>query len=242
MNQSTLTASDDDIIPAINSRPFPLCGTALSFIESSHHLSVTYLPLSATAFATMAKHLNSAVAVLMAVACVLPSLAVAARNVAAGKQGFVVQGRVFCDTCRAGFETPVSTYTVGEGFPSMQAIIFLSTVTLMCCAGAKVRIECRSKATGAKTCNFEGTTDLTGTYNILVADEHEHEICESVLVSSPESRCKTPLQGRERARVFLSRNNGIASDTRYANSLGFQKDTPLSVCAELLKTYEQYEV
>ncbi|RWW57099.1 hypothetical protein BHE74_00036136 [Ensete ventricosum] len=173
MDHSTLTASDDNTIPAINSRPFPLCGTALSFIESSHHFSVTYLPLSATPFATMAKHLNSAVAVLMAVACVLPSLAVAARNVAAGKQGFVVQGRVFCDTCRAGFETPVSTYTVGEGFPSMQAIIFL---------------------------------------------------------------------GRERARVFLSRNNGIASDTRYANSLGFQKDTPLSVCAELLKNYEQYEV
>ncbi|KAJ8498550.1 hypothetical protein OPV22_009102 [Ensete ventricosum] len=119
----------------------------------------------------MAKHLNSAVAVLMAVACVLPSLAVAARNVAAGKQGFVVQGRVFCDTCRAGFETPVSTYTVG----------------------AKVRIECRSKATGAKTCNFEGTTDHT----VQKVDARPH------------------------SRV---------------------KDTPLSVCAELLKNYEQYEV
>ncbi|CAL9073319.1 unnamed protein product [Musa textilis] len=220
METPTLTASDDNIVPASKSRPFPVCGTAVGFLESSHHFSVTVLSLSTTASATMAKHPISAVAAVLAVACVLPSLTVAARNVAAGKQGFVVQGRVFCDTCGAGFETPVSTYT----------------------AGAKVRIECRSKATGAKTCKVEGTTDHTGTYNILVADEHEHEICESVLVSSPESRCKTPLQGRERARVFLSRNNGIASDTRYANSLGFQKDTPMSVCAELLKTYEQYEV
>lgn len=46
-------------------------------------------------------------------------------------------------------------------------------------AGPNVRVECRSKATGTKTCSFDGTTDHTGTYNILVADEHEHEICES---------------------------------------------------------------
>ena len=104
-------------------------------------------------------------------------------------------------------------------------------------------VECRSRITGAKTCSFDGTTDHTGTYNILIADEHDdHEICESVLVSSPESGCKTVLRGRERARVFLSRNNGIASDTRFANSLGFTKDTPLSICTQLLKKYEQYEV
>ena len=103
-------------------------------------------------------------------------------------------------------------------------------------------VECRSRITGAKTCSFDGTTDHTGTYNILIADEHDdHEICESVLVSSPESGCKTALQGRERAPVFLSHNNGIASDTRFANSLGFLKDTSLPVCTELLKSYEQYE-
>ncbi|CAL9090815.1 unnamed protein product [Musa textilis] len=110
---------------------------------------------------------------------------------------------------------------------------------------ANVRVECRSEATGTKTCSIDGTTDHTGTYNILVAAderEHEHEICESMHISSPENGCKTTLQGRERARVFLSHNNGIASNTRYVNSLGFQKDTPLPACTELLKSYEQYEV
>lgn len=106
------------------------------------------------------------------------------------------------------------------------------------CIGAKVKVECRRKATGETTSSFEGTTDHTGTYNILVDGEHEDEICESVLISSPESGCKATLQGREKAPLFLSHNNGIASATRYANALGFQKDTPLPVCAQLLKAYE----
>ncbi|THU44612.1 hypothetical protein C4D60_Mb02t09210 [Musa balbisiana] len=145
---------------------------------------------------------------MFAVACVL-----AERDVAGVKRGFVAQGRVLRDTCRAGFETPASTYI----------------------RGAKVRVECRSKVIGTTICCFEGTTDHTGTYNILVADEHENEICESVLISSPASRCKTALQGRERTQVFLTHNNGIASDTRYTNSLGFLKDSPLPVSAQLLQ-------
>ncbi|URD88146.1 hypothetical protein MUK42_27283 [Musa troglodytarum] len=59
---------------------------------------------------------------------------------------------------------------------------------------SEVRIKCRSKVIGSTVCSFEGTTDHTGTYNILVANEHENGICESVLISSPASRCKTALQ------------------------------------------------
>ncbi|RRT83686.1 hypothetical protein B296_00012164 [Ensete ventricosum] len=44
------------------------------------------------------------------------ALALAACDVGGVKRGFVVQGRVFRDTCRAGFETPASTYIRGEGF------------------------------------------------------------------------------------------------------------------------------
>lgn len=108
--------------------------------------------------------------------------------------------------------------------------------------GAKVRVECRARATGAETCSFEGVTDATGTYKILVADEHEHEICESVLVESPDHACNKIVDGREKASVFLTRNNGIASDVRYANAMGFQKDTPLAFCASLMKQYEEYGV
>ncbi|KAG1334549.1 pollen-specific protein C13 [Cocos nucifera] len=115
----------------------------------------------------------------------LPAAVSGARDVkAAANRGFVVEGCVFCDTCRAGFETPKTTY---------------------------------------------------------IADEHEHENCESVLVSSPVKGCDKILAGRERAPVFLTHNNGIASDKRFANSLGFQKDIPVAGCARLLEMYQQYE-
>ena len=132
---------------------------------------------------------------------------------------FTVKGRVFCDTCRAGFETPATTYL----------------------QGAKVRVECRGGA-AAKLCSYDGVTDHSGTYNIFVADEHEHETCEVRLVSSPDESCNTEVLGREKAPVFLSHNNGIASDTRLANALGYQKNSPQSFCAELMKQYQQDEV
>lgn len=49
--------------------------------------------------------------VLMAL-CVLPAL-VSARPM---RSNFIVQGRVYCDTCRAGFETSASTYIHGIYF------------------------------------------------------------------------------------------------------------------------------
>ncbi|XP_072984394.1 pollen-specific protein C13-like [Typha latifolia] len=156
-------------------------------------------------------------AAVVVVLCAISAHVSEARDL---KQGFVVQGRVFCDTCRAGFETPATTYI----------------------AGAKVSVECRSKTSGAKTGSYNGVTDHTGTYNILIAKEHENEICESVLISSADSGCASLVKGRERARVFLTRNNGIATDFRFANALGFQKDTPVAGCAQLLKMYEENEV
>ncbi|KAK3157435.1 hypothetical protein QOZ80_2AG0122200 [Eleusine coracana subsp. coracana] len=157
---------------------------------------------------------------LAAALCALAATAASAsRDLRAPRAGFIVRGHVWCDTCKAGFETPASTYI----------------------AGAKVRVECESKTTGVKTCSFEGHTDSTGMYNILVADEHEHELCESVLVSSPDMACAKAVAGRERAPVFLTNNNGVTSNVRVANALGFQKDVALSGCSEILKIYEEVE-
>ncbi|ONK75526.1 uncharacterized protein A4U43_C03F17810 [Asparagus officinalis] len=109
-------------------------------------------------------------------------------------------------------------------------------------SSAKVRVQCRTRATSEKTCSFDGVTDATGTYKILVADEHEHDICESVLISSPDGSCQKIVQGRERAQVFLTHNNGMASDTRFANALGFERKTPFAFCAQLMKQYEEVDV
>ncbi|KAM0842777.1 hypothetical protein ACQ4PT_058137 [Festuca glaucescens] len=143
---------------------------------------------------------------LAAVLCALAASSVSAtRDLRSRRTQFVVRGNVWCDTCRAGFETPASTYIAGT-----------------------------------KDSSFKGHTDHTGTYNIPVDDEHEHELCESVLVSSPEMGCAKIVDGRERAPVFLN-NNGVASNIRLANALGFQKDIPLAACAQILKMYEEVD-
>jgi hypothetical protein len=38
----------------------------------------------------------------------------ASRDLRPRRAGFVVRGRVWCDTCLAGFETPASTYIAGN--------------------------------------------------------------------------------------------------------------------------------
>lgn len=48
---------------------------------------------------------------LLVALCVLPALVSAGRPVS---QPFVLQGRVYCDTCRAGFETSATTYIAGN--------------------------------------------------------------------------------------------------------------------------------
>ncbi|XP_008245042.1 PREDICTED: protein DOWNSTREAM OF FLC-like [Prunus mume] len=147
--------------------------------------------------------------------CVLPGL-VSARTLG---NPFHIQGRVYCDTCRCGFETTATTYI----------------------PGATVRIECKYRNTLQLAYSVEGETDTTGTYNILVEDDHEDQICESVLVSSPVNDCKSADPGRNRANVVVTRYNGVVKDKHYANNMGFFKDQPLAGCEELLKQYLNYD-
>ncbi|KAL6227789.1 hypothetical protein ACLB2K_001745 [Fragaria x ananassa] len=157
---------------------------------------------------------SRAVLVLLAL-CVLPAL-VSAKIL--GKP-FHVQGRVYCDTCRCGFETSATIYI----------------------AGATVGIKCMNRNSMSLAYSVEGVTDQTGTYNILVEDDHEDQICESVLVSSPISDCKSADPGRSRANVVLTRFNGVVKTKRFANNMGFFKDQALPECTELLKQYLNYD-
>ncbi|KAJ3697218.1 hypothetical protein LUZ61_000923 [Rhynchospora tenuis] len=136
--------------------------------------------------------------------------------VAAERPTFTVEGRVYCDTCRAGFETSATTYI----------------------SGAKVRLECRHFSDGKIEHQVDGVTSENGTYAIELKDNHEKEICEIVLVQSPLSTCAEIPKGRDRASVLLA-DGGLSSNVRYANALGFLKYTPLSVCADVLKKYNE---
>ncbi|CAA6656427.1 unnamed protein product [Spirodela intermedia] len=131
---------------------------------------------------------------LLSVVALCSALFAVAATAAADSPSFVVEGRVFCDTCRAGFETTATEYL----------------------AGAKL------------VHTVEGTTDATGTYHLKVADDHEDELCEVVLVESPT----------DRARILLTHNSGLATNVRLANSLGFLKEEPLPSCGVLLAQYQ----
>ncbi|XP_059631411.1 pollen-specific protein C13-like [Cornus florida] len=154
--------------------------------------------------------------ILMLALCVLPALVSATRPVA---NPLTVEGRVYCDTCRAGFETSATTYI----------------------SGAKVRVECKNRRTQDLMYSTEGETDSTGTYKISIKEDHGDQLCDAVLVSSPNSDCAKADPGRDRARVILTRYNGIVSDTRFANSMGFMMDQPMSWCNQLLQQYQEFD-
>ncbi|KAG7552434.1 hypothetical protein ISN45_Aa06g030350 [Arabidopsis thaliana x Arabidopsis arenosa] len=155
-------------------------------------------------------------AVLLVVLCFLPVLAIAARP---NKNPFVVQGRVYCDNCLAGFETPASTYI----------------------HGAVVRLECKDRRTMELTYSHEARTDSTGSYKILVNEDHDDQFCDAMLVRSSQLRCSTVSPGHDRARVTLTRFNGIASDDRFANNMGFLRDAAMPGCADIMKQYQETE-
>uniref|UniRef100_A0A6N2MYW4 Pollen-specific protein C13 n=1 Tax=Salix viminalis TaxID=40686 RepID=A0A6N2MYW4_SALVM len=150
---------------------------------------------------------------LLLALCVLPAL-VSARP---GRNPYAVQGRVYCDTCLAGFETPKTTLI----------------------AGARVKLECRDRKTQDLVYSKEGTTGSTGTYTITVDEDHRDQVCDAMLVSSPRKDCSSPSSGRDRARVILTSYIRLASTTRYANSMGFMAAQPMSGCTELLRSYQE---
>ncbi|KAK7302933.1 hypothetical protein RJT34_13830 [Clitoria ternatea] len=129
---------------------------------------------------------------------------------------FVVEGKVYCDTCRIQFLTKLSEYL----------------------PGATVRVECK-EAENSKNVTFQKdvVTDARGDYKVQVHGDHEQDLCEVVLVKSPRPDCaeidrESHLQ--QAARISLTKNNGMLSSVRQANPLGFLKKERLPGCPELL--------
>ncbi|KAJ1262177.1 hypothetical protein BS78_09G087800 [Paspalum vaginatum] len=133
---------------------------------------------------------------------------------------FVVTGRVYCDNCRAGFETNVSHNI----------------------AGATVQMECRHFETQELHHKSEATTDAGGWYRLEVEDDHQEEICEVMVIKSPEADCAEIERFRDRSRIPLTRNNGIEQrGIRYANPIAFFRKEPLKNCGEILRKYDLYD-
>ncbi|KAI0510170.1 hypothetical protein KFK09_010770 [Dendrobium nobile] len=128
---------------------------------------------------------------------------------------FQVEGRVYCDNCRAGFVTNITEYI----------------------EGATVALECKHFESDAVEHSIEAVSGAGGYYTISVPNDHEEEVCYVKLLKSPRADCAEFVENRDQARILLTENSGQANNLRYANSLGFLKDEALPVCAELLKAY-----
>ncbi|XP_038899356.1 major pollen allergen Lol p 11-like [Benincasa hispida] len=137
----------------------------------------------------------------------------------ASAQLFVVNGCVYCDTCRCGFETNVSTPI----------------------SGARVRLECRDRAKWVLKFTKEVITNSEGKYTIDVSEDHKDESCKVILVSSPHPSCNQADRGRNSATVILTNNNGLTNKFRYANAMGFLIRRPLAFCPTILKQYLDYD-
>lgn len=105
-------------------------------------------------------------------------------------------------------------------------------------AGAVVKLECISRASSEITFTKEAVTDSSGHYQMLVHGDRGDDLCDMVLVKSSDPECSSPSEGRDKARVILTKDNGMNSNTRFANAMGFLKNNPLPSCREVLKQYE----
>jgi hypothetical protein len=102
-------------------------------------------------------------------------------------------------------------------------------------------MECRHFETMKLHDKADATTDAGGWYRMDIGDDHQEEICEVMLVKSPEADCAEIERFRDRSRVALTRNNGMAPNAvRYANPVAFFRKEPLPNCGEILRAYALY--
>ncbi|KZV49757.1 olee1-like protein-like [Dorcoceras hygrometricum] len=166
--------------------------------------------------------------------CVLPAIVTAVSP----RDPLLLKGSVYCDTCRCGFQTDASKHLVVLKLGALDLCLKHAKCVG---SGAVVRIECRSRASSQLTYLKDGVTDSSGNYNILVESDRGDDYCDAVLVKSLDPECSEANQGRDRARVILTSNNGMTSNTRFANPMGFLKNRPLASCSKILQKYQEAE-
>lgn len=114
-------------------------------------------------------------------------------------------------------------------------------VLFVCPTGAKVKVECRHRQLMKVLYTREAATDSSGTYVIPVSEDHEDQLCDAMLVSSPHPTCRIPSEGRDKTRIILTRYNGMAMDNRFANNMGFMTNQPMAGCTQILQQYQELD-
>ena len=98
-------------------------------------------------------------------------------------------------------------------------------------------LECKDKSATKVVYSQTVTTDSNGAFEFEVYEDHGEQVCDVVLIQSPWAHCKILDKGRYRSRVIVTDSNGIVSNHRYANNLGFVQKDALPVCQQLRKFF-----
>lgn len=102
-------------------------------------------------------------------------------------------------------------------------------------------MQCKDRFSNDVVYTKRAWTDSTGCYTIHVDEDHADQVCDAKLVSSPQHDCKEATPGRDQARVILTGYNGIASNDRFANAIGFMTQEVASGCADILRQYQEFD-
>ncbi|KAM7507333.1 hypothetical protein LguiA_017786 [Lonicera macranthoides] len=137
-------------------------------------------------------------------------LAIAALPHCHAAERFIIEGKIYCDTCRVQFETRISEPL----------------------EGAEVELRCRCGESNKEKITVRTKSDKDGKYVLSVEGDYEKDICEVTTISSPRPDCSEPMD--EHARVVCTKNMGIVNDRRYANPIGFIKSEALPECQQVL--------
>ncbi|KAL0426946.1 UNVERIFIED_CONTAM: Major pollen allergen Ole e 1 [Sesamum latifolium] len=106
--------------------------------------------------------------------------------------------------------------------------------------GAKVKLECKDKASGNITYRMTGgETDENGIYTLPAEGDHRGELCEVTLVKSSRAECsEIPIDGsgkRPAAEVTLIASSSFSDNIRLAYPLVFTRKESLHKCIDFFK-------
>ncbi|MBA0675990.1 hypothetical protein Goari_017500 [Gossypium aridum] len=103
---------------------------------------------------------------------------------------------------------------------------------------AKVHLECKNRTDERIVYSKDAVSDKLGMYSIPVEGDHEDELCEVRLIESPRNNCNEVMESWRKARVELTRRDGVTDLTRQTNNLGFKikpEDVDTKACVKVLE-------
>lgn len=101
-----------------------------------------------------------------------------------------------------------------------------------------MHLECKNRTDERIVYSKDAVSDKLGMYSIPVEGDHEDELCEVSLMGSPRKNCNEMTESWRKARVMLTRRDGVTELTRQTSNLGFKikpEEVDTKACVKVLE-------